>query len=115
MSNVRHDCQRRVWRMMIDIIIRRMFRRIPYIAPFAVYNAVYRSMYMCRITACNAWVSWNGDLAVMHAHQPLGPPHQRNAGHACEHCAQRLYIYCCLAQRGIYWFPLVRHIHVYRC
>ena len=25
------------------------------------------------IAACNAWVSWGSDLAVMHAQQPLGP------------------------------------------
>ena len=28
---------------------------------------------VCRIAACDAWVSWSSDLAVMHAHQPLGP------------------------------------------
>ena len=31
-------------------------------------------MLLCRIAACNAWVSWNSDLAVMHAHQPLDMP-----------------------------------------
>ena len=71
---------------------------------------------MCRIAACNAWVSWSSDLAVMHAHQPR-PPRQRGVRHACEHhCAQHLrpciYMHCCLAQWGIYWFSRVMHAAV---
>ena len=63
------------------------------------------------------WVSWSSDLAVMHAHQTLGPPRQGGAGHACEHhCAQHLhpcmYIRCSRAQRGIHWLPRVMHAAV---
>ena len=66
---------------------------------------------------CNAWVSWNGELAVMHAHQPLGPPRQRGARHACEHHRVQhlypcMYIHCCLAHWGICWFPQVMHAAV---
>ena len=45
------------------------------------------------------------------------PPRKRGARHACEHyCAQLLhpymYIHCCLAQWGIYWFSRVMHAAV---
>lgn len=72
---------------------------------------------MCRITAYNGWVSWNIDLAVIHAHQPLGPPRQRDAGHACEHhCVQHLRLHTLLLRaQGHSRSPLyVRLLYVLR-
>ena len=38
----------------------------------AIESATQQVLWLCRIAACNAWVSRNSDLAAMHAHQ-LGP------------------------------------------
>ena len=71
---------------------------------------------VCRIAACNAWVSWSSDLADMHAHQPLGPRASgvpdMSASITVHSICTRVYIHCCLAQWGIYWFSRVMHAAV---
>ena len=57
--------------------------------------------YFCRIAACNAWVSWNGDLAVMIAHEPLGPPRQPAGRQTC------LGASLCTASAPVYVYTLL--------